>query len=109
MVYKRSTTGVVERSYTYDEIGRPITRRTARNAGTVNDSFGYNTRSELTSATGIRAVEYNAENRPDRFTSPDGLTVMAMWNSCYPNEDTASVYAEAAYNDMKKDPSNPFI
>ena len=139
MLYKRSTTGVVEREYTFDALGRPTARNTARNSTTVNDSFGYNTRSELTSATvsgndyaysydnignraaavedssgvasrteytannlnqytaigdftpaydadgnqtlvktstGIWSVEYNAENRPIRFTSSDGATII---------------------------------
>ena len=136
MVYKRGSTGVVERGYTYDTLGRPTARNTARNSTTVNDSFGYNTRSELISATvssndyaysydnignrttaqeaaetataysannlnqytvvgdfaptydtdgnqtlvktstGIWTVEYNAENRPIRFTSSDGSTVI---------------------------------
>ena len=51
MSYKRGNTGVASRTYTYDAAGRPITRNTARNGTTVNDSFGYNTRSELTTAT----------------------------------------------------------
>ena len=67
MLYKRGTTGVVERSYTYDDLGRALTRRTARNGGTVNDSFGYNTRSELTSATvNNEAYSYDYDNIGDR-------------------------------------------
>ncbi len=49
--YKRNTTGVVERHYTYDELGRPVTRQTARNGEVYIDSFIYNSRSELTEAT----------------------------------------------------------
>ena len=51
MHYKRNTTGIVERHYAYDALGRPISRQTARNGKTQNDSFGYNSKSELTSAS----------------------------------------------------------
>ncbi|MBR5522554.1 MAG: lipid II-degrading bacteriocin, partial [Akkermansia sp.] len=135
MAYHRGSTLVTQRSYSYDTLGRPLTRSTNRSGQTVNDSFGYNTRSELTSATvnstnygydydhignritaeegessteytanelnqytavgdfaptfdaagnqtllktatGIWSVEYNAENRPVRFTSTDGSTLI---------------------------------
>ena len=135
MLYKRGSAAVTQRSYSYDTLGRPLTRSTKRSGQTVNDSFGYNTRSELTSATvngspygydydnignrntategeevtaytanelnqytavgdfaptfdaagnqtlvktatGIWSVEYNAENRPVRFTSADGSTLI---------------------------------
>ena len=42
---------VAERTYTYDALGRPQTRRTVRNGQTVDDSFTYNNRSELTGVT----------------------------------------------------------
>ncbi len=135
MAYHRGNTLVTQRSYSYDTLARPLTRSTNRSGQTVNDSFGYNTRSELTSATvngtpygydydhignrtaaeegeisteytanelnqytavgdftptfdaagnqtlvktatGIWSVEYNAENRPVRFTSADGATII---------------------------------
>ena len=140
MAYRRGNTLVTQRTYSYDTLGRPITRSTARNGQTVNDSFAHNSRSELASATvngatygydydnignrrmtmeasdytiyesnalnqytsileneeaafsplfdadgnqtriktetGVWSVQYNAENRPIRFTSEDGLTVI---------------------------------
>jgi len=144
MAYHRGSTLVAQRTYTYDTLGRPLTRSTARNGQTVNDSFVHNTRSELTGATvngipygytydnignrtaaleessgvasrttytanelnqytsiqeneeasfvptfdadgyqtlvktstGIWSVQYNAENRPVRFTSADGATII---------------------------------
>ena len=140
MAYRRSNTLVTQRTYTYDTLGRPLTRRTARNGQTVNDSFVHNSRSELASATvndatygydydnignrrmameasdytlyeanelnqytsiqenefatfvptfdadgnqtlvktstGIWNVQYNAENRPIRFTSEDEATAI---------------------------------
>ena len=50
MAYHRSTTLVAQRTYSYDTLGRPLTRSTARNGQTVNDSFVHNSRSELVSA-----------------------------------------------------------
>ncbi len=67
MLYKRGNTAVAQRTYTYDTLGRPLTRTTARNGQTVNDTFGYNNRSELTTATvngGSYAYDYdNIGNR----------------------------------------------
>jgi len=40
----------VTREYAYDSLARPVTRRTARQGNTVNDSFACNSRSELTAA-----------------------------------------------------------
>ncbi len=51
MYYKRGTTGVVEREYSYDTLGRPTARNTSRQGMTKNDTFAYNTRSELVAAT----------------------------------------------------------
>ena len=51
MAYRRSNTLVTQRTYTYDTLGRPLTRSTARNGQTVNDSFVHNSRSELARAT----------------------------------------------------------
>ena len=136
MSYHRGSTLVAQRSYTYDALGRPMQRNTARNGGVVHDTFAHNTRSELTEAqvnggsytyaydnignresaqeaaasatlyetnalnqytavgdftpqfdaagnqtlvktnTGIWRVTYNAENRPTRFESEDGCTVV---------------------------------
>ena len=51
MAYHRGSTLVAQRTYTYDILGRPTARNTARNGQTVNDTFTHNNRSELTSAT----------------------------------------------------------
>ena len=72
MCYKRSNTTVAERTYTYDTLGHPLTRTTARNGQTVTDSFGYNNRSELTTATvsnGTYAYDY--DNIGNRKTSQE--------------------------------------
>ena len=50
-IRRGTSTNVVLRNYTYDALGRPLTRSTSRNGSTQNDTFGYNPRSELVSAT----------------------------------------------------------
>ena len=51
MAYHRGTTLVANRQYSYDTLGRPTVRNTSRQGTVKNDTFGYNTRSELTTAT----------------------------------------------------------
>lgn len=67
MAYHRGSTLVAQRTYTYDSLGRPLNRSTARSGQTVNDTFGYNNRSELATATvngGSYAYDYdNIGNR----------------------------------------------
>ncbi len=57
MAYHRGSTLVAQRTYTYDILGRPTARNTARNGQTVNDSFAHNSRSELAEAT-VSGKEY---------------------------------------------------
>ena len=67
MLYKRSNTGIAHRSYAYDALGRPLTRTTSRDNDTVTDTFGYNTRSELTSAqVNNAAYAYDYDNIGNR-------------------------------------------
>ena len=67
MLYRRGSTGIAHRSYTYDALGRPLTRTTSRNNATVTDTFGYNTRSELTSAqVNNAAYAYDYDNIGNR-------------------------------------------
>ena len=77
MLYKRGNTAVAQRTYTYDTLGRPLTRSTARNGQTVNDTFGYNNRSELTTATvngGSYAYDYdNIGNRAAAVEDSSGV------------------------------------
>ena len=51
MAYHRDTTLVANRQYSYDTLGRPTDRNTSRQGTVKNDTFGYNNRSELTTAT----------------------------------------------------------
>lgn len=57
MAYHRGSTLVAQRTYTYDILGRPITRNTARQGKVVNDTFIHTTRSELASAN-VNSVDY---------------------------------------------------
>ncbi len=50
MYYKKEGTDIVGREYTYDTLGRPLTRRTALKDTVKNDRFAYNNRSELQGA-----------------------------------------------------------
>ncbi|MFR9535070.1 MAG: RHS repeat-associated core domain-containing protein, partial [Rikenellaceae bacterium] len=68
----RSTTSVVERGYSYDELGRPITRRIARKGTVSNDSFSYDTKSQLTAATmGSDDYAYDYDNIGNRKTAQE--------------------------------------
>ncbi|MBQ8722756.1 MAG: RHS repeat protein, partial [Opitutales bacterium] len=71
MTIRRGTsTNVVLRNYTYDALGRPLTRSTSRNGTTQNDTFGYNSRSELVSATlGTDNYAYAFDNIGNRATA----------------------------------------
>ena len=51
MAYHRGSTLVAQREYVYDTLGRPTVRNTSRQGSVKNDTFGYNNRSELTTAT----------------------------------------------------------
>ena len=48
---------MVQREYSYDELGRPTARNTARQGAVVNDVFAHNSRSELSSAR-VNGVSY---------------------------------------------------
>ncbi len=64
MLYKRNTVEVAKRSYTYDNLARPVTRVTQREGSSaVTDSFAYNGRSELSSSTGVDYTYDNIGNR----------------------------------------------
>ena len=57
MAYRRGSSLVVQREYSYDELGRPTARNTARQGAVVNDIFAHNSRSELSSAR-VNGVSY---------------------------------------------------
>ena len=57
MAYHRGSSLVVQREYSYDALGRPTARNTARQGAVVNDIFAHNTRSELSSAR-VNGVSY---------------------------------------------------
>ncbi len=57
IAYHRGSTLVAQRTYTYDILGRPSARNTARQGKVVNDTFTHNTRSELAAAT-VNGADY---------------------------------------------------
>lgn len=103
MVYKRSNTQVTARSYAYDALGRPLTRGNSKDGSTVNDSFGYNTRSELTSATvnnGAYAYDYdNIGNRAAAVEDSSGVASRTEYTANALNQYTAIGDFEPTYDD----------
>ena len=80
----------MQRTYTYDTLGRPLTRTIARNGQTVNDTFGYNNRSELTTATvngGSYAYDY--DNIGNRKTAQEAAEEITGYSANNLNQYTA--------------------
>ena len=89
MLYRRSNAGIAHRSYTYDALGRPLTRTTSRNDATVTDAFGYNTRSELTSAqVNSAAYAYDYDNIGNRKTAQENAEEITSYQSNNLNQYT---------------------
>ena len=100
MVYKRSNTTVATRSYTYDTLGRPSTRSTAKDGATVNDSFDYNSRSELSTATvNNAAYSYDYDNIGNRETTQEAAESATTYESNNLNQYTAISDFEPTYDD----------
>ena len=57
---------------TYDTLGRPTARNTARQSSVVYDVFFHNTRSELAAANGTNYM-YAYDNIRNRTSSTEGL------------------------------------
>ena len=68
-----NNTLIAKRNYTYDVLGRVATRTQTRGTDTArNDAFGYNDRSELTSATlGTDGYSYSYDNIGNRITAQE--------------------------------------
>ena len=83
MAYHRGTTLVAQRQYSYDVLGRPTARNTARQGTTVNDIFEHNTRSELMIASvNGKNYEYAYDNIGNRdFSLEDSKATMYDANS----------------------------
>ena len=89
-LYKRSSTTVASRAYTYDTLGRPLTRSTAKDGSTVNDSFGYNSRSELNTATvNNESYAYDYDNIGNRETSQEAAESATTYETNQLNQYTA--------------------
>ena len=88
--YHRGSTLVAQRTYTYDILGRPTARNTARNGQTVNDSFGYNNRSKLTTATvGGNFYTYDYDNIGNRKTAQEATDAVTNYTANQLNQYTA--------------------
>ena len=76
MAYYRGSTLVAQRTYSYDILGRPTARNTARQGKVVNDTFAHNTRSELVSAqVNGTEYEYAYDNIGNRQQATEGNEV----------------------------------
>ena len=93
MAYHRGTTLVAQREYTYDTLGRPTVRNTSRQGTVKNDSFGYNNRSELTTATvngNNYAYDYdNIGNRTAAVEDSSGVASRTEYTANELNQYTA--------------------
>ena len=99
-LYKRSNTSVASRSYTYDTLGRPVTRSTSKDGSTVNDSFGYNSRSELNTATvNNEEYAYDYDNIGNRVTAQEAAESATSIESNRLNQYTAIGDFEPTYDD----------
>ena len=99
-LYKRSNTSVASRAYTYDTLGRPMTRSTSKDGSTVNDSFGYNSRSELNIATvNNEAYAYDYDNIGNRETAQEAAESATTYESNNLNQYTAIGDFEPTYDD----------
>ena len=90
MQYHRGSTLVVERSYSYDTLGRPTNRSTARQGSVKNDTFTHNDRSELVSATlGTDAYSYSYDNIGNRKTAQEAAEEATAYDANNLNQYTA--------------------
>ena len=95
MQYHRGNSLVTQRDYSYDTIGRPLTRRTARQGKVVNDTFIHNNRSELTEAlVNGKEYEYNYDNIGNRLTAAEAgkatsytVNELNQYTSIHENEE----------------------
>ena len=99
-LYKRSNTSVASRSYTYDTLARPVTRSLSRDGASVNDSFSYNSRSELNTATvNNEAYAYDYDNIGNRETAQEAAESATSYESNQLNQYTAIGDFEPTYDD----------
>ncbi len=84
------------REYAYDSLARPVTRRTARQGNTVNDSFACNSRSELTAAVSGRTYGYSYDNIGNRKTAREDAEEATAYTTGPLNQYTAIERGEEA-------------
>ena len=90
MAYKRGSTLVANRQYSYDTLGRPTARNTSRQGSVKNDSFGYNNRSELTTATVNGSnYAYDYDNIGNRNTAQEVTEEITNYTANNLNQYTA--------------------
>lgn len=92
----RATTDVVLRGYSYDQLGRPVTRDCTRQSKTRHDEFTYNTRGELTGATlGTTPYGYGYDNIGNRTTAQEAAQALTSYQTNQLNQYTSITPEEA--------------
>ena len=103
MAYHRGSTLVAQRTYTYDILGRPTARNTARQGSVVNDTFAHNSRIELIDAQ-VNGKDYeyaydNIGNRTAAVEDSSGVASRTTYTANELNQYTAlSVDGVVDYN-----------
>ena len=96
MQYHRGSTLVVERSYSYDTLGRPTNRSTARQGSVKNDTFTHNDRSESARRPRLGRLRQQAVRAigQTRSVCPEG----ARSREAAPSQLTAATLGTDAYS-----------
>ncbi len=99
MEYKRGETSVVERYYTYDLLGRPLTRQENRQGNSRDDSFAHNDRSELTAGIlGPKGYYYSYDNIGNRKTANEDAAEATIYEANALNQYTAEGSFEPTFD-----------
>ena len=94
----RGTTNVVLRGYSYDALGRPVTRTCTQQAQTRHDAFTYNTRGELSVATlGTTPYGYDYDNIGNRTTAREEAEETTCEANCL-NQYSSITREETPFN-----------
>ncbi|MBQ9096708.1 MAG: hypothetical protein IJY53_10265 [Akkermansia sp.] len=105
IAYHRGSTLVAQRSYTYDILGHPTARNTARQGTVANDTFTHNTRSELIEAqVNGKDYEYTFDNIGNRTTAVEESSGVAICTEYVANQlnqyTTISENGAAAFDSL---------
>ena len=82
IAYHRGETLVSQREYMYDELSRPLSKKTSRQTRVVNEAFEYNSRSELIDVTvNNRDYSYSFDNIGNRTIAQEATEEVTNYQS----------------------------